>query len=283
MKWQTSLIEVEALSQLLNENKVKILFTSLENPVNAVTNTKHPVYIPESMFFDFENVFVDNQHPCANMLPPINEFASKLTDMGIATDTKIVVYDNQDLFSSPRVWWMLKAIGHQQVYVLNGGLSAWIDAKLPTVRELTLPVKSDTLYTANKQYSFVINHSEMQKRFSHNDMNIIDARGKKRFGGTEPDPRPGVRAGHIPNSINLHYNTLINNGKLSEDKQLKIAFKTACPNYEENELVFSCGSGVTACILALAATRLALNNWRVYDGSWSEWGADKQCPVATSN
>lgn len=283
MKHENELIEVDTLHRLIKENTVTVLFTSMDNPVNSVTTKKDPIFIPGAMFFDFENVFVNKQHTCSNMLPSIQEFASKLSNMGISNDSKIVVYDNQGLFSSPRGWWMLKAVGHQHVSVLNGGLRAWINANLPTVNTLCSLAPANVNYIARSTYMNVVSKSELQKQFSESNVKVMDARGKKRFEGTEPDPRAGVRAGHILHSFNLHYNKLINHGKLLSDKQLQLVFESVCPDYSNHKLIFSCGSGVTACILALAATQLGHQNWLVYDGSWNEWGADNQCPVEISN
>jgi len=275
----SNLIDVRSLKRLINDQDVVILFTSISSPINGITADMNPSFIPNSMYFDFETTFADKEHACAHMLPKTWDFAEGLTKLGINNSSKIVVYDDQELFSAPRVWWMLKALGHLQVYVLNGGLKAWMDAGNTVTHELSVSVRSQHLYQIDDKYQHVISKSTLRQCYANSDVNLVDARGPGRFSGVEPDPRKGVRAGHIPHSLNLHYQLLVTVGKVKSKDVLTQAFSQCLENYANSKLIFSCCSGVTACILALAALEIGINDLVVSDGCWRGWGADQTCPV----
>ena len=195
----------------------------------------------------------------------------------MSQDSFIVVYDNQGVFYSPRVCWMFRSMGHEKVAILDGGLPEWVSAGLPT---LDSPLTSfqrgnfkaiDLKLFCSADYVEDALHSKQVK--------VLDARSSGRFQGIESVPRPGLRSGHMPGAINLHYAELLNGNKMKSIDELKKIFQSKIPY--SLPLVFSCGSGATACILCLGAELVGFNNLKVYDGSWSEWGLNSDRAVVS--
>ncbi|WP_028117167.1 sulfurtransferase [Ferrimonas senticii] len=232
-------------------------------------------HIPTAQFFDFDKaIAADSELP--HMLPSPAKFEQAVRAMGISNTSAVVVYDSHGLFSAARVWWMFRAMGHQQVAVLNGGLPAWLaqDGAISAGIESARPSGQ---FIANYQPQLVADKREMQLSLNAPGRVIVDARGPARFAGQEPEPRAGVAAGHMPGAINLHYAELISEGKLQPPFLALESFLARGISGDDRQL-YSCGSGVTACIVALAAAEVGVQNWAVYDGSWSEWGADPATP-----
>ncbi|WJG11224.1 sulfurtransferase [Aliiglaciecola sp. LCG003] len=284
---QSVLISAKKLASRLGDHNLHILFTHMAFPSASTIPFTQSGYINGAIAFDFEHVFVDKSSSLPHMLPSLQVFSQQLTALGIQPKDAIVVYDNQGMFSSPRVWWMLKALGHQQVQVLDGGIEAWLTQGFATVASLSTPVSASETYPSPDHFTHVIDKQGVQEAMLDESCLILDARSQARFLANEPEPRPGVRSGHIPQSKNLHYSTLLQDGCLLDKTILRKRFEVLIAEQQKpiSKLVFTCGSGVTACILALAANHAyatEIVDWGVYDGSWSEWGTDHTCPITST-
>ena len=280
-----STVHVYELSELLShqsESTIKVLFTTMANaPASKpqIPRAADSIYIPLSLFFDFENEFVDKHSSLTNMMPSIAEFEASAQGLGLKLDDHIIIYDDFDNFCASRAWFMLLAMGFKNVKTLNGGLSAWLEAGYATVNQLAKPnAKSALKLEASENLSFV-DAAYIQACLSGGTpIQIIDARSPGRFAGVEPEPRPKMRSGHIPTASNLHYSSLLDKGSFKSQEQLTALFKEKNINLQ-HEIITTCGSGITACIIAQAAYALGANCIRVYDGSWSEWGASDTLPI----
>ena len=189
--------------------------------------------------------------------------------MGINNDSAIVVYDDKGIYSSARVWWMFKAFGFNNIAVLNGGFPAWLKAGYATENMKPYEGKGGN-FVANLQSGYMKFFNDVEHASKNNTHVIVDARSSGRFNKTEPEPRAGLRTGTIPNSLNLPYTDLLEDGILKSKKDLAKAFYMVANT--SDDIIFSCGSGLTSCILALGADVSGHKNISVYDGSWTEWG-----------
>ncbi|MCY4307529.1 MAG: 3-mercaptopyruvate sulfurtransferase [Rhodobacteraceae bacterium] len=227
-------------------------------------------HIPGARFFDIDKI-ADRNSRLPHMVPSQELFATKVRTMGIGNGHQIVVYDTAGIFSSPRVWWLFKLMGHKDIAVLDGGFPKWL-AEGREVEDV-FPQINERHYYSRKQAQLVKSHAEVQKASSEGSPQILDARSKARFMGTVPEPRPSLRAGNIPNSINLPYTNLLNkNGTLKEKKDLLEEFESSGLDLDK-PVITSCGSGITASILFLALDMIGHRNISLYDGSWVEWGS----------
>jgi thiosulfate/3-mercaptopyruvate sulfurtransferase len=233
-------------------------------------------HIPGAIFFDLDRV-VDPDSDLPHMLPRPGIFAQHVGAMGISADDTIVVYDGPGFFSAPRVWWMFRTMGVYQVYVLDGGFDRWrAEDRLVTAE----PTKTaPNVFYPNFDASRVASLDEMRRIVETGSSQIADARSPGRFAGTEPEPRPGIRAGHMPGANNVPYSALSQNGELLPLEALKEVLEGAGIDLSK-PVVTSCGSGVTAAVITLALESLGHTDNRLYDGSWSEWGAQADTPVA---
>ncbi|WP_142786459.1 sulfurtransferase [Changchengzhania lutea] len=225
--------------------------------------------IPNARFFDIKKKFSDTSNPFPSAFPPLQQFQKEARTLGINKETPIVVYDDKGIYSSARLWWMFKAFGHNNVAVLNGGFPAWLKSKYATEPMQNYQSEAGN-FVANLQPEYMTFFNDVKAASANETHKIIDARSQARFNSEAPEPREGLRMGTIPNSVNLPYIDILNDGLLKPKEELVKAFDAVAK--KDDNLIFSCGSGLTACVLALGATITGYDNMSVYDGSWTEWG-----------
>lgn len=236
-------------------------------------------HIPGALYFDLDDLS-DDKSPLPHMLPSTVKFASRMKKMGVGDGMSIVVYDSYGIFSAARAWWTFRAMGHNDVAVLNGGLKKWKAEGRP-LEDGPAPKRGERHFTPRLNAETVRDIDDMRALVAKGNAQIVDGRSAGRFAGTEPEPRPGLRGGHMPGSRNVPYNELLDaDGTMKSAAQLaKIFDKVGIDVHKP--VISTCGSGVSACVVALALSVLGQTNAPVYDGSWAEWGQDNGLPVAT--
>ncbi|QNE76618.1 sulfurtransferase [Streptomyces finlayi] len=234
--------------------------------------------IPGARVFDLDGALSDHSGPLPHTMPGPEAFAREMRAVGVHDADTVIVYDAAGVYSSARAWWMLRAMGFDRVAVLDGGLPAWSGAGLPCESgDAAAWPEGD--FTARPRPGLVVGSDEVAAALSDPEAVVIDARARGRFTGTAPEPRAGLRGGHMPGAVNLPFVELQREGRMLPVPELRAAFAGLVG--ERERLVFSCGSGVTACVLALGAELAGYRALSVYDGSWSEWGLPSERPVVT--
>ncbi len=278
MKPNSPIVSTEWLAQHLNAPDVRVADASWYLPQdgrNARTEYQS-VHIPGAVFFDIDDLS-DETSPYPHMLAPAPKFASRMRKLGLGDGHLIVVYDGMGLFSAPRAWWMLRAMGHEDVVVLDGGLPKWRREGRPL--DDLVPVPQPRHFTPRPN-NLLIRDFEQMIAAAVSGEQIVDARSPARFAGRVEEPRPGVRRGHIPGSLNAYYAELMEeDGTLRPPEELREWF-AECGIDLAKPVITTCGSGVTAAALLLALHRIGVSEGAVYDGSWAEWGARPEAPVA---
>jgi thiosulfate/3-mercaptopyruvate sulfurtransferase len=228
-------------------------------------------------YISWKKDFTDSSSSIPNMLPNAEHFTSAAQVMGINKDSAIVVYDNKGIYSSPRIYWMFKTMGHNNIAILDGGFPHWQkgDGEISKL-DFGLFEKGD--FQANLKIDLIKSKEEVFNALNNDSCAILDARSKGRFEGTSPEPRASLRSGHIPGSMSLPFKEVLNDGKFKEKEELRSIINVLLGEDKE-EITFSCGSGITASILFLAAEHCGFKNVSVYDGSWSEWGMPSGLPI----
>ena len=235
-------------------------------------------HIPGARFFDIDEIS-DNRSELPHMAAPVEKFISRMRAMGIGDGHQIVVYDQMGVFSAPRVWWNFRLMGKTDIAVLDGGLPKWI-AEGREIEDLP-PMMRDRHITVQRQANLVKDVTQVAHASKLGDYEIVDARAHGRFIGEEEEPRPNLRKGHIPGSKNVPWMTLVNDDNtMKSPEELRAVFAAAGVDLSKPAIT-TCGSGVNACMLALALERAGNDNWSVYDGAWAEWGMFNDLRVAT--
>lgn len=277
-----TLVSTDWLAAHLNDPDLRLIDASWHMPAAGrdARAEYHDAHIPGARFFDVDAIS-DLQSELPHMAPPVELFISRMRAMGIGDGHQIVVYDNSDVRSAARVWWLFRLMGKQDVAVLDGGFAKW-QAEGRAIEDMP-PILRDRHITVHRQAGLVRDVTQVAAASKLGDHEIIDARSAERFRGDAEEPRPGLRSGHIPGARNLPFGQLLNeDGTMKEPDALRAAFEAVGVDLTKPAIT-TCGSGITAAVLSLALERIGHRNHSLYDGSWAEWGSFPDLNIATGD
>ncbi len=266
-----NIVSTDWLEQHLEAPDIRIIDSSWYFPQEKRNAEQEflDCHIPRASFFDIDKI-KDNDSDLPHMLPPSAMFNSTVRKLGIGDGHKVVIYDGLGMRSAARLWWMFKVFGYSDVVVLDGGFPKWVKENRSTTAEITeKEIRHLTIY---EDKSIVADRDDVLRATKLNHCSIIDARSEGRFMGTAPEPRSGLRSGSIENSINVPYETLLNEDFTFKSKQEIIDIFSKKGVVFNNYIITTCGSGVTAAVLYLALDEIGCSKISLYDGSWAEWG-----------
>ena len=280
MKPASPLVSTEWLAEHLNAPDVRVADASWYLPQTGrdARQEYESAHIPRAVFFDIDDLS-DEKSPYPHMLAPAPKFASRMRKLGLGDGNLIVVYDGAGIYSAARAWWMLRAMGHEDVAVLDGGFPKWKAEHRPI--EDMIPTPYPRHFTPRPNNALLRSFDQVKANIASKAEQVVDARGAGRFSAKEPEPRPGTKGGHIPGSTNTPYTEFTNqNGTLKSAAELTKIF--AARGIDPTKpVVTTCGSGVTASIVLLGLAVLGAKKTALYDGSWSEWGTRADAPIET--
>lgn len=277
-----TLVSTQWLAAHLNDPDLRILDASWHMPAAGrdARAEYEAAHIPGARFFDIDAIS-DTRSSLPHMAPPVEMFISRMRAMGVGDGHQVVIYDNSDVRSAARVWWTFRLMGKADVAVLDGGFVKWRAEGRP-VEDMALILR-DRHITVQRQAGLVRDVTQVAAASKLADHAIVDARAAERFRGEAPEPRPGLRSGHIPGARNLPFGQLYRaDGTMKDPADLRAAFEAAGVDLAK-PVITSCGSGVTAAVLSLALERIGHRNHSLYDGSWTEWGSFPDLPIATGD
>jgi thiosulfate/3-mercaptopyruvate sulfurtransferase len=274
----TAQIDPQDLQTLLEKRAVKIVDGSWALDGTDMRSLYEKAHIAGAVFFDIDAIS-DHTTPLPHMAPTPQMFAEAVGKMGISSDDPVIIYDQQGLFSAARVWWTFRLMGHNSVQVLRGGLPAWRAAGLPVTADESKVVPVP--YTAHVNADMIMDIDNLRESFDDRRYAIFDARPAARFYGEAPEPRPGLRSGHMPGARSLPITDLIRDGALKPRSELAAIFADLNLTPDQTAIT-TCGSGVTAAVISMALYELGHTRALLYDGAWAEWGqTGRDTPVAS--
>ena len=276
------MVSTDWLAANLDNPDVRVLDASFRMPAMRPPTAREEYdarHLPGAGFFDIDAI-ADRASPLPHMLPPPALFAREIGQLGIENTSTVIIYDRGDYMGAPRAWWTFRVFGHNEVRVLDGGLKRWLAEGRFVTSDITS--RAPTEFRANYESARVRDRAAMESNVASGKEQMVDARAKERYEGSVAEPWPGRRAGRIPTSLNVPFNTLYepDTGLLKSADQLRDVFNTAGVDPKQ-PIVTTCGSGVTAAVITLALARIGLNETALYDGSWAEWGLPDGPDVAT--
>jgi thiosulfate/3-mercaptopyruvate sulfurtransferase len=276
LKMNTPLVSVAWLHNNLEDKNLIILDCTIPKVTVNTIVSEQKIQIVGAVFFDIKNSFSDQKAALPNTVLAPAKFEKKAQELGIHRDSILVCYDDLGIYSAPRVWWMFQLMGFTNVAVLDGGLPEWKASNFPIERPLVYQPKKGN-FRVDYQPEKLKYTKDVLYAIDNKSVLIVDARSSGRFYGTAPEPREDLKSGHIPSSVSLPFGEIQQNGKMKSKEELSKVFS----DYKNNkEIIFTCGSGITAAILALGAAISKVENVAVYDGSWTAWGSTENLPVS---